>query len=872
MSSKRIPFLRRFLLSVTKSLYGIKRGWVRTLVIAVSIIVFILILFFLLVYLASIIFPNKIRDIVVYNINTLIKETNAAVVLDDVRIVPFKGVGIKNLKIYRRGLEKRGPLLEAGEIYFNYLPLPIFRKNFIIPFLHINNLKILVENDPATGKWNIAALKSFKKSDSATPQKKRSVIIYLIKVTNGSLGFRDNLASPALSANIEDIKANFTLNPQQLKFSINGFTDKSQSGLSPVRIEGLYKYANKELESKLHTENIPIQAFQAYYRDKLPLKVKEALATKLDLDIKLKNEKELSVKGNYNISDTELEYNDLKGGGDISGVIDLNINLASFPDELSYAINASPKSFYIEGLSYVDSIKGITGDILFTPAKISTNNLKGRLGGDFFSLKGDFLNLENPIINAEVSSNTSLAKTQPLIKKLLARRIESNFELGGGADLFATLSYPLNEPSKMAFSVSASLKDASIKADKLPQEIKNINGMLKIEDDLVVAKHLDFDIANQTYNLNGTWKNFKRPEVDIDLKSNKLSAITIFDIEEGTAYIERADITYNRLSGSFAGEIYNIYNPDMNLYGDVEFSLTDVEHVFLEKTEFFKDKDLSGICKGKMLIKGRPHDLKNFEVGLKVQSEKIMIGDFKAQDFDINAVLKDKKLDIKGLSLTYYGGTLDAIGTIDLTLDNMPYESTLHFRGIKIKELIQNTKFKAAGVYGNLNSSINVAGSGKTLDSLKGAGWIRIKEANLGPLPFFKPMIRYLFDFLQKTVSGTDRITLKEASGTFTIDRGRIATDDFILWGDTASVLFDGYIDIEGNLNFRIENNLVEGLVDDKTDMGKTLSTLATQIGSLIGEAYLTGTIDEPKYELKGFSGETFFKQKLKDLIQDIAQ
>ena len=518
----------------------------------------------------------------------------------------------------------------------------------------------------------------------------------------------------------------------------------------------------------------------------------------------------------------------------------------------------------LESASPVD----IEAGVAIEAGKALSAKLKVDTEGQVVFIKADIKNLKSPLLEAEITSEINLKRAEPAIKNMLPEDMKKDFALDGTAKLDITLTDTLKDEREAAFHSSVELRETSMRIAPLTGKIEDINGELRIESDLVTTEGLRLNFMNRGYVLGGSLKNFASPEIELELESGDLAARGLANIDEGSAHIKKAEFTYKRSSASLSGYVYNIRNPDLNIYGKYDLDTEDIMPFAARRLKPLKNVSVKGRGAGEFFIGGDPSDPLLMEIGIKLRSDEVRVDKLGVQNIDLKLASKDGRLNIDGLDMELYGGALNIIYIMNLKSRAPAYDLTGHLRGLRIEELVKDTKLKGSGIYGDLSGSLTLNGIRGKPKSVTGKGWIHAKDAHLGPLPIFIPVVSSLVDFFGKVVPGYKKIMLKEATGTFTVADERIVTDDLILWGDEASVLYTGSVGFEGGLDFRVENNFVEGLVNEKTDMGRSLSKFITGMGSFISEAHLTGTIKKPKYEFKALPFRDLFKGKLKDLFK----
>jgi len=400
--------------------------------------------------------------------------------------------------------------------------------------------------------------------------------------------------------------------------------------------------------------------------------------------------------------------------------------------------------------------------------------------------------------------------------------------------------------------------------------VEDENFLVKGSVENFTSPTVKFSVSNDDYMLSGTLRDFDNPEVDLSLKSDETSANTSFTITDKDLKIKTARINHKGSSASFSGDVYGIDSPEVNIYGELDLLLEDLIPLIPDGGKQFEGLGISGRCKGEVFIGGNPASPHLLEAGLKLKSDKVKMQKCVFRDIEARLAAKNGKASLTKLDADLYGGRLEITSELGLKKDLTAYNVTGHLRGLKIEEIAAGTDLKDAGIYGNVDSSVNISGIWKDPSTVKGEGWLHAKDAHLGPLPVFIPVVTSIVDFVEKVIPGYEKIKLKEATGTFTIADERITTNDLILWGDEASVVYDGYVDFRGNLDFRVENNFVEGLTEKNKKMGRSLSTLLAGMGSFISEARLTGNLKKPKYKFKALPFKNLFKEGFKDILQNI--
>jgi len=811
-------------------------------------------------HIKNVTLPAKIREILISSIS---EQTGKTVTIDEVYIIPFKGVVVRGLKVFD-GANTEEKLFQADTLTFDCLMLPLLTKKIIIPYIRIDNAELNLKNNPENKGWNIPVSKSKEEEKAGRPKEAYSVTIYKAALHNGNLHFTDNCTEPAFVKDIKNIDADMLMPFRRIIFSVRGLFGQNQKDAA-FAINGSYKYNNKKLKFNLKTEGLNLEEFAPYYQNTFPATLQKAIAD-LNFNVMLDENKEIYIEGGYAVHKTSFSYKDLKGTGDAYGRLKMSSSIP--PSEgLYYLINVHPTNLHLENLPYVGSITDLNGDILMAPIRVFTDNLKCKIAGEVFLVKASITNFQDPLLEAEISSDVKLERIEHILKEFMPLNLRKNFRLSGKAGIALKIINKLNAGSLPKFSFMAKFQNAVFKTAYLNEPIKNMDGALEIENDHIRVKNLSFYFMNNTYTLDSLLKDFENPEININLDSDELSIESQLNMVGEDINIKKADIYYKKMHSSLLGNIYQVYNPALNIYGNINFGLEDIIPFFSKRYEFLKDVKFSGKCGGEISVNGSLVDPGSLEMSLKLHSDGIKIENFEINNMNAKIALKNKRLDITTLDGEPYGGTLNIISSFDLNKETEAYKITTHLRNMQLEKLIATTNLKDSGIYGNFNGSLNLTKTGKNFDTVKGDGWIHVKDAHLGPLPILIPVVSSIVNLFNDIMPGYERIKLKEATGTFQIANRKVGTHDFILWGDEASILYDGNVDFDGNLDFDVENNFVEGLVDNKTEFGRSLSALATGMGKLISKAHLGGTIKKPRYELKPFPIGDVLKKQLKNIF-----
>ena len=402
--------------------------------------------------------------------------------------------------------------------------------------------------------------------------------------------------------------------------------------------------------------------------------------------------------------------------------------------------------------------------------------------------------------------------------------------------------------------------------------IDNIKGAVKVSPKLISTKNttlsinglpctLSLNIADPVGNLSS----------DLKLSSSILNAN--LNIEKDAEIYKIQDFSGTLLNSSFQfmGEITSESNPTLSLYGKAVTNIEDSIHFVPEdfKADLASLKP-QGIIESSIYFKTNLKNVSLYELGIKSEADHIKISQFIIDKAYMDLRAKDGIIKIPVLSGYPYGGTLLCSGEVDLTTEEMPYQLSCNLSNLNINLFLRNIGSRAKDIIGLASSRFYVKGHAKDSNSAEGKGSILISKANLGPMPLLTPLLGNIFGYIQYKVPSLRKVEITDGSCNFYIANRKIVTDDLSLWGKVMSIHGKGYMDFDTNLNFEVENKLIE-TTEQKEDWETTIAEIIGSFGKMISKAYLTGTLKKPKWKFEYLGGlEGNIKKGLQSIIKGI--
>ena len=432
--------------------------------------------------------------------------------------------------------------------------------------------------------------------------------------------------------------------------------------------------------------------------------------------------------------------------------------------------------------------------------------------------------------------------------------------------------------------------DLSLSSDDL-----KLKTAFKYLEDSVAFSKLDGRYKNTVFNLAGSYADFKDPALNIKgtLLTN-LSEILPYLPKGNSEFFGKLDPaaslsssfefkgktkkqeTWNLLLNKFQGKSGAV---DMDLFGsiadfkepllDMRGSLvTTVDELkkFLPpgQADLIAKNEVSGDISSKFVFKGKQKDQSTWQIDLITDSPQLKIKKIKLNDFHIESKFKDKFVTLPRITAAPYDGTLAANAVIDFNQQDPQYVVQLAVRDIDISKWKNDTEMRDKDLRGRFSANTELGGFGNSLDTLKGKGAFQISNGRFWELPVFSGLANILY------IPGVSKIIFGEARGTFTISNKKAYTEDTEMSSQEMSLVGNGTVDFDGNLDFQITAAFDKGLLEVASPLGPFRDFLIDKEGHYLGDINLSGTTKEPKFKINPIPINKIFQNKLIDNIKGI--
>ncbi|NQT23056.1 MAG: hypothetical protein HQ579_06440 [Candidatus Omnitrophica bacterium] len=398
--------------------------------------------------------------------------------------------------------------------------------------------------------------------------------------------------------------------------------------------------------------------------------------------------------------------------------------------------------------------------------------------------------------------------------------------------------------------------------------VANIKGVISFKENEISAPGIQLNYQNKPYTISFDVKNAKtQPDLNISLLGADLKAMGRIKKTERDLYvIEKSNVQYLDSHLECNGEISNLKNPILLLSGNLSLNTQDLSSMSPKLEQQLGRLNLAGIVDNEFYFRGPINNLSKWQTGLKSHSRGIKILDFALDDITLNVKMEDGMLSIPIFTAYPYGGVVNSSFRMNFAERGVPYSLHMVLKQMNINGIARHSQLKNSKLYGLLDSELTMDGYMADPRTIIGKGYIHIYDANLGPMPLLSPLVGNVYGVLRGMLPALKNVDIRGGACDFVIQKRKIMTENLILWGDALNIKARGYIDFDKNLNFAVENEIKE--VDDKTSEGwrKTIVEMMSSVGKMIGKAYLTGTLDKPKWKFEYLGGD---KNALGGKLQD---
>jgi len=391
------------------------------------------------------------------------------------------------------------------------------------------------------------------------------------------------------------------------------------------------------------------------------------------------------------------------------------------------------------------------------------------------------------------------------------------------------------------------------------ETVSNASGDIYFKKNSVIAPDIRFLFNNEPHILSSALDNLNKiPSLRLTVRGKKMHANIAVVRSPDMVNISRCELQLLTSHVELAGQITNLNDPALLIYGEAGIAPSDIRRLIKRfaaggKPPYKYLHYFDGYTHSKFYFRGKPGDIRTWDLSLKSRAKEILAGPFHIPDVSSDMTMARGILAVESFSARPYGGIVTGGGKLDLAEKTLPYDLHISARKININEVIRDSSFKFKTLSGDLNAGILLEGNGPDRNKIHGAGRIEVMNGNLGPMPVLSPYLGNLYGFMRVAIKEIAPAVISGGSMDFTVKDTKIATDNLVLVGNMLNVYAKGYVDFDTNLNLQAENELKES--DGNESWSRGLVEFVASFGRSISTAYLTGTLSKPVWRFEYFNG-----------------
>lgn len=521
--------------------------------------------------------------------------------------------------------------------------------------------------------------------------------------------------------------------------------------------------------------------------------------------------------------------------------LDLNLPLAD-SQNLTYkgSLTFSDASLY--GFAPIKELHGVDLDADFQNDQATINALGLNILNTNLHITGEVKNFKDPWLNITAEAEElDLAQISQLFPQATAP-LGLNFE--GSSMVKVKFEGRAADPLAGNILAVASFKKASAYSQTLHQKVKNITGIIEATPNTLIWRDLTATYGNSKYNLSGSLRDFKNPKITANISGPQLEIKA--DISKDPNIININDVSGKYLNTSFNSHGLVTLIPGFAPAFDIHLSTSLLLEEFIKELPLAQQKALlalnpTGAIDMSAEIKGTPGDWRKDSAHADISSPLMTLLGYKLNAMKISVDAADGKIKNLVFDGKLYDGTVHAIGSMDFSSKNMPYDLALNIDNTDMHELKEDSPFKMQEINGKFYFTSMIHGTiADFKNNLHATGSLAIRDGFLAEFNLFKGLLSVLNDALH-----LGEVEITDVESNFTIDNQKISTDNLRLKGPTIVLLGKGWINFDQYCDLDMTIDLSSGIVPAVAH--DLLSTLDIRIYDKINDPKFKKKISVPQ-------------------------
>lgn len=357
------------------------------------------------------------------------------------------------------------------------------------------------------------------------------------------------------------------------------------------------------------------------------------------------------------------------------------------------------------------------------------------------------------------------------------------------------------------------------------------------------------NFQNKTWTSQGSLQDLVSPAINATIKTENLTA----DIR---AKKKDDKIQLTSLSGTWFDSTYELIgdvflpaggSPNVDMNGEFKLSLRDLPKMLPPgQVKQINTLQLAGILKIKTRIKGVPQDWQNLVSTTSIATPALYMMGYQIADLNINAQQKNGTVNPLTVTGKLYGGDLNTTATVSLKEKLFPFTVVSKLENTSLELLKKDTPLKQQQLSGLVNATADLKGNLLDILNMEGTASMKIANGYLWSLEILSKVL----SILSSTFQGGD-VIITDADATFKVADQKIITNDLTLRSATVTLLAEGWVgfdqNIELNIHPRLEPQTVDGTVNPLSMINPTDGLVNIRVYNTLTAPKFEHNISTPK-------------------------
>lgn len=376
---------------------------------------------------------------------------------------------------------------------------------------------------------------------------------------------------------------------------------------------------------------------------------------------------------------------------------------------------------------------------------------------------------------------------------------------------------------------------------------RNVIGILDIDNMQIPKGKIIFSYKGRKYLVDFRKMDTSLPGYNISLRSDDLGFTARIVKDKDRLTVDDLEGMYRTFHFDLTGEVADFLKEEAvsSFNGTLEAELGTFPLLPGETGKAARKLDTRGKVNANLFFKLKGTDIKKTEASATILAEEVFLDKLWIKEISTKMTLKDGRLSAPVINGEIYSGVLSGEFKSDIWEKDLPFMLNLVLTSVDFESLITDLNGNIDGVYGILDADVNLEGYAPLPSSYKGDGSITISDANLGSMPIVTPLLGDIYESIKYMLPEARMVNINHAYADFDIENRKVKTDDLTFLGDNIYVHAEGYLDFDGNLDFKFENRFREPPSEDE-GWQVAIRNSMIYVGKFIKKSRLRGTIQNP--------------------------